>query len=74
MRDITAAIRRLETFPYMGMEVSQITGIPTKYRYLFNRNNYVFYRIDKDNIYIIRILNEKQNYIPILFGVSETEE
>lgn len=47
---------------------------PTDYRYLVVRPNYVFYRIEKDMVKIIRILNEKQDFLQILFGISSISD
>ena len=74
LRKMTETVRQLITFPYLGQELSGITGIYTDYRCLFCEKNYVFYRVEEDRICIIRVLNEKQDYMRILFGVSETEE
>ena len=46
----------------------------TDYRYLFREKNYVFYRIGNEEISIVRVLNEKQDYTRILFGISEIED
>lgn len=74
LRKITTKIRQLVTFPYLGQELSGVTGIYTEYRCLFCERNYVFYCIEEERVCIIRILNEKQDYMRILFGVSETGE
>lgn len=74
LKKITKTVRHLIVFPYLGQELSEITGIYTEYRCLFCEKNYVFYRVEEDRICIIRVLNEKQDYMRILFGVSETEE
>ena len=74
LKDITGTIRNLMVFPYMGTELVKATGILTDYRSLFCRQNYVFYRIEGNRILVIRILNEKQDYMRILFGIRETEE
>ena len=74
LKKITKTVRHLIVFPYLGQEVSEITGIYTEYRCLFCEKNYVFYRVEADRICVIRVLNEKQDYMRILFGVSETEE
>lgn len=34
----------------------------------------MFYRIEEEEISIIRILNEKQDYMRVLFGISEVED
>lgn len=74
LKKITQTIRQLITFPYLGQAVSGITGIQTEYRCLFCEKNYVFYRIEENRVCVIRILNEKQDYMRILFGISEAEE
>ena len=74
LKKIIKVVRQLVMFPYLGQELSGITGIYTEYRCLFCEKNYVFYRVEENRICVIRILNEKQDYMRILFGVSETEE
>lgn len=71
---ITKAIRNLESFPYMGEQISAIIGVASDYRCLFSNQNYIFYRTEQDRILIVRILNEKQDYMKILFGIEETTE
>lgn len=68
---ITKSIRNLEQFPYMGEKISSTLEIPSSYRCLFSSHNYIFYRIEKERIFIVRILNEKQDYMRILFGNTE---
>ena len=74
LKKITKTARQLVVFPYLGQELSGIIGIYTEYRCLFCKKNYVFYRVEKERICVIRILNEKQDYMRILFGISELEE
>ena len=71
LRKMTETVRQLITFPYHGQELSGITGIYTDYRCLFCEKNYVFYRIEADRVCVIRVLNERQDYMRILFGVLE---
>lgn len=73
LKKITKTVRQLITFPYLGQELSGIAGIYTEYRCLFCEKNYVFYRVEEDRICVIRILNEKRDYMRILFGVSEQD-
>ena len=73
LRKMTETVRQLITFPYLGQELSGITGIYTEYRCLFCEKNYVFYRVEENRICVIRILNEKQDYMRILFGASEQD-
>ena len=71
LRKMTETVRQLITFPYLGQELSGITGIYTDYRCLFCEKNYVFYRIEADRVCVIRVLNERQDYMRVLFGVLE---
>ena len=73
LKKIIKVVRQLVMFPYLGQELSGITGIYTEYRCLFCEKNYVFYRVEENRICVIRILNEKQDYMRILFGVSEQD-
>ena len=61
LRKMTETVRQLITFPYLGQELSGITGIYTDYRCLFCEKNYVFYRIEADRVCVIRVLNERQD-------------
>ena len=72
---ITSDIRNLEQYPFLGVDLGKIVDVSTEYRYIFAEKNYVFYRLEVDKIRVIRVLNEKQNYMQALFGISaEFEE
>lgn len=68
MKNILVDILRLEQYPLLGISLEKIIDISTEYRYLFSEKNYIIYRIKYDRIQIIRIINERQNYIGRLFG------
>ncbi len=74
LRNITTSINDLAIFPYKGVELKTVIRIETDYRYLFREKNYVFYRIGNEEVSIIRVLNEKQDYMRILFGISDAED
>ena len=74
VKEITSAIRQLEIFPEEGPCVEDLIEYPTNYRYLVVKPNYVFYRIEDDIVRVIRILNEKQDFLQILFGISSISE
>jgi len=65
---IAKRIRELQSFPLMGLNMSSIIDIETDYRYLVCGDYLAFYRIDEQNISIIRVLNGKRDYLKILFG------
>ena len=74
LREIMKKIRSLEVFPMQGPELELSFSEVSEYRYLFVKKNYVFYRIEGEQIRIVRILNEKREFMRILFGISETEQ
>ncbi|MCR2048213.1 type II toxin-antitoxin system RelE/ParE family toxin [Acetatifactor muris] len=74
IRDITSTVRQLEIFPEEGLCVEDLIEYPTDYRYLVVKPNYVFYRIEDDIVRVIRIINEKQDFLQILFGISSISD
>lgn len=71
---ITKNIRNLETFPNSGVDLEKRWGIVSNYKYVYTEKNYVFYRIEEDYVRIIRVLNERKDYMRILFGIVITSE
>jgi len=71
---ITKHVRKLEQFPEMGTPLSSITNLVTDYRFLVCANYLVFYRIDGNDVNIIRILYERRDYITTLFGELSLHE
>lgn len=68
-------IRRLEQFPLSGINLGKIIDVPTDYRFLFSEKNYIFYHLEFDKVRIVRVLNEKQDYMQQVFGISlESDE
>lgn len=67
---ITSSIRKLEQYPALGIDLGNVIDLPTKYRYIFSEKNYIFYYLEIDKIRIIRVLNERQDYMQQMFGLS----
>ena len=74
VKEITSAARQLETFPYEGPSLEKLISYPTDYHYLVVKPNYVFYRIEDNAVRVIRVLNENQDFLQILFGISSISE
>ena len=64
---ITKAIRGLEQFPDIGAPLSSIVDLPTDYRFLVTGNYLSFYRQEGDEVYVVRVLYGKRDYLKILF-------
>lgn len=67
---ILATIEILENFPESGSKLSSIVEVESDYRYLVCGNYLAFYRTQKRNIYIDRILYGKRDYLKILFSIE----
>lgn len=70
LKKMTTGIRRLEQSPNSGQNLSRIIDAQTEYWYLFTEKNYVFYLIEENSVRVVRVLNEKQNFMQILFEIS----
>lgn len=65
------SISRLKTAPYIGtaLRTDKPMFVAPGYRYLVVSPYLVFYRADKQNVYIGRILHSRQDWLPLLFGI-----
>jgi len=71
---IMKRIRLLESFPELGMRLSSVINFATDYRLLVCGNYLAFYRIEENDVLIIRILHGRRDYMAVLFGELETGE
>lgn len=72
MDRIIDRIRQLEQFPMLGAALSSVIEPETDYRFLVSGNYLIFYRIEKDAVYVDRILYGKRDYLKTLVK-NETE-
>lgn len=56
----------LEEFPFLGEELSSKTVVPTNIRYLIVDEYLIFYEVFLTEIFIYRVLSQRQDYIQIL--------
>lgn len=69
VNEIIEAINNLKVFPEIGTPLYRIVPIGTNYRFIVSGNHNIFYRTERDHIYIDRVLHKKRNYISILFDL-----
>ena len=74
VKEITSTAKQLGLFPGEGPCLEKLIEYPTDYQYLVVKPNYVFYRVEGDTVRVIRILNEKQGFLQLLFGISSISE
>lgn len=58
----------LSKFPESGPLLSSIVNFDTNYRYLVCGNYVAFYRLEENEVRIVRILYGRRNFMQILFG------
>ena len=67
LNDIYSKIERLKEFPLIGSPLFGKVEIQNEYRFLISGNYMIFHRFENDNIYIVRVLYGKSDYMKILF-------
>ena len=64
-------IENLLDFPDSGTLLSPKVDFPTNYRYVRAAGYLVFYRHEKNQIFVDRVIHGKRNYLSLLFPASE---
>lgn len=70
---IMKKIHKLADFPEIGAPLSSIVGFEVPYRFLVCGNYIAFYKVDGDEVCIIRVLYGRRNFMQIFFGKSYAE-
>ena len=70
---IMSRVRMLADFPEMGAPLSGIIHLEVPYRFLVCGNYNVFYKVDGEDVQVIRVLYGRRNFMQILFGKSDNE-
>ena len=66
---ILKAINRLADNPWMCPTIEKMLGVPSPYPFLHVEQNYVFYRINKENVFVTAIYNEREDFMWKMFGI-----
>lgn len=74
LRRLTSSARRLEKFPVEGPSLERMILVPADYRYLYVKPNYFFYRVEGNCVKAVRVLNERQDFLKILFGIAAVSD
>jgi plasmid stabilization system protein ParE len=73
-QEIYDKILKLIDAPDMGAKLRTEHVYETEYRFLICGNYYIFYRHEADDVYIVRVLYKKRDYMTILFGPDMVNE
>ena len=73
IRKIMSRIAQLETFPEISALLNSIVPVANDYRFLVCGNYTAFYRYENNEVFIIRVLYGRRNFMQILFGEPEED-
>lgn len=71
VRKIAERIQPIKQHAELGASLSSILPIETRYRYLICGSYLVFYYIEGQNVFVVRILYGKRDYMTLLFGKAD---
>ena len=69
IHELRSAAEDLQLFPCRGRPLDALISVHTEYRYLPCENYCIFYLEDEENVVIVRILHQRQDYLRALFGL-----
>lgn len=67
---IMKTINQLTSYPRRCPSIENMLGIPSPYYFLHTEIHYIFYRIEKEIIYVADIYNEREDFIWKMFGLG----
>ena len=67
IRELHTAAQGLRNFPNRGRPLDTMISIHTEYRYLPCENYCIFYLVSEEEVFIVRILHQKQDTLKALF-------
>ena len=62
-----------ELFPEIGAPLNSIVPVANDYRFLVCGNYTAFYRYENNEVFIIRVLYGRRNFMQLLFGEPEED-
>ena len=71
---IMDSIDNLRIFPDIGTSIFERYGIECDYLHVVSNHNYIFYRNEGESVRVIRVLNERQDFMYTLFGITTTTQ
>ncbi|SEL38168.1 MULTISPECIES: type II toxin-antitoxin system RelE/ParE family toxin [unclassified Butyrivibrio] len=71
---INNRIQSIRKHEDIGISVRDMFGVDTDYQYIYAVKNYVFFRIDETQIYIVNIYDEREDFMWKLFGIKTTPQ
>lgn len=70
LKAIFKDIKTLAKYPDVDIKLFERFEITTDYKCFCSHKNYIFYRLEDDSLKVIRILDEKRDFLYVLFGIT----
>ena len=74
VKKIRKQVQSLSRFPDIGERLDAHVSVKTDYRKLVCGNYIVFYRVESNNVHVVRVIYGGRNYMRILFGDTAAED
>jgi plasmid stabilization system protein ParE len=68
LHELRRTVEGLQSFPRQGKSLDAMIAVHTEYRYLPCENYCIFYLENDEEVVIVRILHQKQDYLRALFS------
>ena len=65
---IIKELRALERYPLQGPSIEALTGFQTDLRMLLCGKHIALYRVEKETVFVARVLDARQDYLRVIFG------
>ena len=66
--NIMKDLRELGRYPEQGPSIEALTGFQTELRMLLCGKQIALYKIEKEAVFVARIIDARQDYLRVLFG------
>lgn len=70
LTSLAEAMENLGVFPEKGIRISEMYDLDTDYHYLFSNHNYIVYRFNDEQVVVLEMFDERQDFMNTLFGIS----
>ena len=73
-KKINDRIQSIKENEEIGISVREMFGVDTDYQVIYAAKNYIFFRIELEEIFIVNIYNEREDFMWKLFGIRTTSQ
>ena len=74
LTELNSRVQMLKQHEKSGISVREALGVDSNYYYFYSVRNYVFYYFNHEEIFIVNVYNEKEDFMWKLFGIKTISE